>query len=95
MQAVDFPMEAIRSQISEGIDVIVHMSRMKSGNRKVIEIAEIDRIERGSILTNQLFHYERGMTAHKLIHREKLETMNGRTGEEAEIIANDIRLLEI
>ena len=27
MQAVDFPIEAIRSQISEGIDVIVHMSR--------------------------------------------------------------------
>ena len=95
MQAVDFPIEAIRSQISEGIDVIVHMSRMKNGNRKVIEIAEIDRIERGSILTNQLFHYEHGMTAHKLIHREKLETMNGRTGEEAEIIANDIRLLQI
>lgn len=95
MQAVDFPVEAIRSQISEGIDVIVHMSRMKTGNRKVVEIAEIDRVERGVIVTNQIYTSETGMTGNPIIHREKLETMNGRTGEEAGKIADDIRLLNL
>ena len=95
MQAVDFPVEAIRSQISEGIDVIVHMSRMKSGSRKVIEIAELGSIENGTIVTNQIYDHETGMTGNRLIHREKLETMNGRTGSTAEEIANDIRLLQI
>ena len=95
MQAVDFPVEAIRNQISEGIDVIVHMSRMKTGNRKVVEIAEIDRVENGVIITNRLYSDDGGMTGNRIIHREKLETMNGRTGDEAREIADDIRLLKI
>ena len=95
MQAVDFPVEAIRSQISEGIDVIVHMSRMKSGGRHVVEISEIDRVEDGQVIMNRLYDHENGMTGNKLAHREKLETMNGRTGPEAERTADDIRLLGI
>lgn len=95
MQAVDFPVEAIRNQISEGIDVIVHMSRMKTGNRKVVEIAEIDRVENGVIITNRLYSDDGGMTGNRIIHREKLETMNGRTGDDAREIADDIRLLKI
>lgn len=95
LQAVDFPVEAIRSQIAEGIDVIVHMSRMKSGERKVVEIAEIDRVENGVVLMNPIYHQDSGMTGNRFIHREKLETMNGRSGTEAEQIADDIRLLQI
>ena len=95
MQAVDFPVEAIRNQISEGINVFVHMSRMKSGKRQVMEIAEIDKVENGVVHTNQLYTSELGLTGNALIHREKLETMNGRTGTRADKTANDIRLLKI
>lgn len=95
MQAVDFPVEAIRSQISEGIDVIVHMSRMKSGDRRLVEIAEIDCVENGVILTNRIYSSDTGMTGNRFIHREKLENMNGRIGEDAAAIADDIRLLDI
>lgn len=95
MQAVDFPVDAIRSQICEGIDVIVHMSRMKNGSRKIIEIAEIDRVENGVIMTNQLYDHNSGLTGNRLSHREKIETMNGRSGNKADRIADDIRLLKI
>ena len=76
LQAVDFPVEAIRSQISEGIDIIIHMSRMKDGSRKVIEIAELDRVCEGIILTNCLYKHDSGFTGNKLIHREKLNSVS-------------------
>lgn len=73
MQAASFPVEAIRAQISEGIDIIIHMSRMKDGSRKVIEIAELDSISDGMIRTNCLYRHDVGMTGNRLVHREKLE----------------------
>ena len=73
MQAVDFPVEAIRAQISEGIDIMIHMSRMRDGSRRVIEIAELDEVRNGQIMTNCLYRADTGMTGNKLKHREKLE----------------------
>ena len=74
MQAVDFPVEAIRAQISEGIDIMIHMSRMRDGTRRVVEIAELDEVRDGLIRTNCLYRADCGMTGRKLLHREKLET---------------------
>jgi pilus assembly protein CpaF len=73
MQAADFPVDAIRAQISEGIDVMIHMSRMRDGSRKVIEIAELDDVRNGQIQTNSLYRLDCGMTGNHLLHREKLE----------------------
>lgn len=81
LQAADFPVEAIRSQITEGIDIMVHMSRLKDGSRKVMEISELDGIKGNHIETNSLFKYysdENGLTGslrktgNELVHREKL-----------------------
>lgn len=74
MQAVDFPVEAIRAQISEGIDIMIHMCRMSGGIRKVVEIAELTGVRDGQIRTNCLYRAETGMTGNRLLHREKLET---------------------
>lgn len=77
LQAADYPIEAIRSQIAEGIDLIVHLGRLSDGSRKVLEIAEIDGIRDGEININPLFRYKlsKGLlsTGNGLKHREKLE----------------------
>ncbi len=73
MQAADFPVDAIRAQISEGIDIMIHMSRMRDGSRKVIEIAELDDVRNGQIQMNSLYRLGCGMTGNRLLHREKLE----------------------
>ncbi|MCI9597080.1 MAG: CpaF family protein [Firmicutes bacterium] len=77
LQAADFPVDAIRSQIAEGIDVIIHLGRLSDGSRKVLEIAEIEGLIQGEIKTNLLFRYKPNhglMPCGKgLIHREKLE----------------------
>ena len=72
MQAVDFPVEAIRSQITEGIDIMIHMSRMKDGSRKITEIAELTGMEEGKIKVNPLFRYSAGWTGNKMVKTEKL-----------------------
>ena len=74
MEAAGIPLDAIRAQISEGIDIMIHMARLKDGSRRVIEIAELDDVHEGVIRTNTLFRYDLGMTGSHLIHREKLET---------------------
>lgn len=64
LMAVDMPVEAIRSQIAAGVDIVVHLERQKDGSRKVVEIAEIEGVdmqaERGNIQINTLYRFERG-----------------------------------
>jgi len=52
---------------------MIHMSRMRDGSRRVIEIAELDDVRDGQIRTNSLYRIDRGMTGSRLLHREKLE----------------------
>lgn len=77
LQAADYPIEAVRAQIAEGIDIIIHLGRLSDGSRKVLEIAEIDGIRDGEISTNLLFRYRpsKGLlhTGRDLEHKEKLE----------------------
>ena len=72
MQAADFPVEAIRSQITEGVDIMIHMSRLRDGSRKIMEIAELDGMENGKIKVNVLFRYGEGNTGNGLVHKGKL-----------------------
>jgi len=77
LQGADFPTDAIRNQISEGIDIMVHMGRMADKKRKVLEIAEVMKnYEGGEIKTNSLFKYSgaNGLvrTGAELINTEKL-----------------------
>lgn len=77
LQAADYPIEAIRSQIAEGLDIIIHLGRLSDGSRKVLEIAEIDGIKDGEISTNPLFKYKmsKGLlsTGNRLNSTDKLE----------------------
>ena len=77
LQAVNFPLEAIRAQIVEGIDIIVHLGRLCDGSRKVLEIAEIQGIDDGKIVINSLFKYKINnsllSTGNVIQNKEKME----------------------
>ena len=45
MADVDLPLKAVREQIARGVDLVVQVSRMKDGSRKVVEIAEVTGME--------------------------------------------------
>ncbi|MCI8647791.1 MAG: CpaF family protein [Firmicutes bacterium] len=76
LQAADFPIDAIRAQIAEGIDMIIHLGRLSDGSRRVLAISEIEGVFGGEIKTNPLFKYRPGdglVRCGELIHTEKLE----------------------
>ena len=52
MAGYDLPIRAIREQISSAIDMIIQLSRMRDGSRKVVSITEIAGME-GDVVTMQ------------------------------------------
>ena len=64
LQAADFPVDAIRSQIAEAIDIIVHLGKLPDKTRKVLEITEIEGYYDGRICMNPLFQYKANASVH-------------------------------
>jgi len=58
MAGVDLPLRAIREQISAGVDLIVHQSRLKDGSRKVVSITEVQGMEGDVIVLQDVFVFE-------------------------------------
>ena len=59
LSAAQYPVDAVRGQISSGIDVIVHLSRMRDGTRRVLDIAEFLGYRQGKPGLNSLFRYRK------------------------------------
>lgn len=58
MMGMDIPLNAIRRQISTGVDIIVHVTRMRDKSRRVEEIREVLGMEEDTILTHILYSFE-------------------------------------
>lgn len=56
--AVQLPLEAIRSQIGSAIEIMIHLSRMRDGTRRVSEIHEMIRGENNQLILNPLFIFK-------------------------------------
>lgn len=79
LMGIEMPLLAIRSQISSGIDILIHLGRMKDKSRKVLEIDEVVGIEDGEIVLRKLFELKNSndglelkKITDKLLHSEKL-----------------------
>lgn len=57
LMSAPLPVSAIRRQIASGVDLIVHLGRLRDKSRKVLEIAEILGMEKEEILLNSLFQF--------------------------------------
>lgn len=76
LMGVELPLEAIRRQIASGVDILIHLGRMRDKSRKVLEITEVCGFENGEIITRPLYQWQEGLgLVHiaDLMHREKLE----------------------
>jgi pilus assembly protein CpaF len=61
MAGFDLPMRAIREQIASAVDLIIHVSRLKDGTRRVTHVTEVEGME-GEIITLQdIFLFDFGM----------------------------------
>ncbi len=58
LMGMDVPLDAIRRQIASGIDLMVHLGRLRDKSRRVLEIAEILGFSDGEIRTRTLYAFE-------------------------------------
>ncbi len=58
LMGMDLPISAIRSQLASGIDVIVHLGRLRDKSRKVLQIVEILDYKDDEIKTGILYEFE-------------------------------------
>lgn len=57
MAGLNYPVHAIREQISSALDLIIHLDRLAGGRRKVVEVVEITGMEGETICLHDLFHF--------------------------------------
>lgn len=76
LMGMDLPLEAIRRQIASGVDILIHLGRMRDKSRKVLEISEVCGFYQGEIKLQVLYQWQEGnglVQVSSLVHREKLE----------------------
>lgn len=79
LMGIEIPLPAVRRQIASGIDIIVHVGRMRDKTRKVLQIQEMLGYDsdRGEILTQTLYEFEE--------ETDGCEKVNGRLQKRAEL----------
>lgn len=83
LMGMDLPLAAVRRQIASGVDIIVHLGRLRDKSRRVLEIEEVTGYENGEITLRSLYQFTEigeveGMiqgelqSIQPLLHTEKL-----------------------
>ena len=57
LMGMELPLTAIRSQIASGLDILVHLGRMRDKSRKVLTITEVTGMQEGEIVLKDLYRY--------------------------------------
>jgi pilus assembly protein CpaF len=66
MAGMDLPLRAIREQIASAVNLIIQISRLRDGTRRITHVTEVQGME-GDIVTLQdafVFDYAAGVDAH-------------------------------
>jgi pilus assembly protein CpaF len=61
MAGMELPIRAIREQVASALDLIVHLSRLRDGTRRVTHISEVMGMEGEIIVLQDLYLYDYGM----------------------------------
>lgn len=70
LMGMELPLTAVRRQIASGVDIIVHLGRLRDRSRRVLEITEIVGFEGGEIITKPIYQFEEtGEEKNKVIGR--------------------------
>jgi pilus assembly protein CpaF len=58
MAGIDLPVRAIREYISSALSLVVHLSRLKDGTRRITHITEVTGMEGDLISLQDVFRFE-------------------------------------
>ncbi|MCI6552632.1 MAG: CpaF family protein [Lachnospiraceae bacterium] len=92
LMGMELPLQAIRRQIASGLDIIVHLGRLRDKTRRVLEIVEVLGMEGGEIKTAPLFMFrEKGEEGTKVLGTLEKK---GELKNDGKLKAAGIRLLQ-
>lgn len=74
LMGLELPLGAIRRQIASGIDILVHLGRLRDRTRKVLQIVEIVGFENGEIVMNPIYEFQEKMLS------ESQDLLDGESG---------------
>lgn len=57
LMGMDLPLSAIRGQIASGIQILIHLGRLRDCSRKVLNVDEIDGIKDGEIRLHSIYRF--------------------------------------
>lgn len=58
MDGIELPMRAVREYIDNALDIVVHITRMSDGRRKITEIAEVVDVIDEKIILRKIFEFK-------------------------------------
>lgn len=58
LMGMDIPMQAIRRQLASGIDLMIHLGRLRDKRRVILEISEVVGCENDEIILNPIFRFK-------------------------------------
>lgn len=60
LMGMEMPLSAVRRQIASGIDILIHLGRLRDKSRRVLEISEITGYEytTGEVTTSVLYEFQ-------------------------------------
>ena len=68
MAGINLPERALREQVASALDIIIQLSRLSDGSRRLVEFAEVTGMEGTTITTQTIFKFEqRGVDNGKVI----------------------------
>ena len=78
LMGIELPLPAIRQQIASGIDILVHLGRLRDHSRRVLSIEEVVGFRENEIQMNSLYQFEemgtdeKGMVIGSLVEKGEL-----------------------
>lgn len=58
LMGMDLPLPAIQRQIASGLDILIHLGRLRDKSRKVLSVEEIVGYENGTVKRNVLYRFQ-------------------------------------
>jgi len=74
MAGMDLPLKAIREQLASSVELVIHMSRIKDGSRKVVQVSEVQGMESDTIVMQDVFVYKQTGIVNGVVHGELMPT---------------------
>ena len=75
MAGLELPVRMIHEQIASALDVIIQISRLMDGSRKVVQVTEVAGMEGDQVSLQEIFKFEQtGVETHGTVRGNLLAT---------------------